>query len=107
MTDRLPMPAVTRHETSVSGEVITIDHFGNAVTNIRQDDIGDLSVVHLATGPSIRVNRTYADVSEGAVLALIGSSGHLEIAVRNGSAAEHLGLEIGSTVKVLPSRKDR
>ena len=51
-------------------------------------------------GHAVHVRRTYGDVEVGAVLALRGSSGHLEIAVRDGSAAEQLGLVCGMPVRV-------
>jgi S-adenosylmethionine hydrolase len=54
----------------------------------------------VAGGLSIAVRRTYADVAPGAVLALVGSDGYLEIAVREGNAATHLGLGVGSVVEV-------
>ncbi len=47
-----------------------------------------------------RVRRTYWDVPPGKPLALIGSSGLLEIAVRDGSAAEDLKLKVGDEVTV-------
>jgi len=46
------------------------------------------------------VRRTYAEVERGQVLALVGSDGHLEIAVRKGSAARELGLRPGDAVVV-------
>ncbi len=46
----------------------------------------------------IGVHRTYAEVECGEVLALVGSEGHLEIAVRGGNAAQRLGLRPGDTV---------
>jgi S-adenosylmethionine hydrolase len=44
------------------------------------------------------VRRTYAEVERGQVLALVGSTGHLEIAVREGDAAQTLGLRPGDAV---------
>jgi S-adenosylmethionine hydrolase len=46
------------------------------------------------------LRRTYSDVSPGTALALIGSSGLLEVAVRDGSAAQQLGLRVGDIVSV-------
>ena len=46
------------------------------------------------------VHRTYADVEPGEVLALVGSEGHLEIAVREGNGAERLGLQPGDPVEL-------
>jgi S-adenosylmethionine hydrolase len=48
------------------------------------------------------LGRTYADVRPGMVLALTGSSGFVEIAVRNGSAADELGLGRGASVVLHP-----
>lgn len=81
--------------------VIHIDAFGNATTNMGRElaeqpgrgfRIGDKDI-----GP---LDRTYADVPPGTALALIGSSGLLEIAVRDGSAADQLGLKVGDVVAV-------
>jgi S-adenosylmethionine hydrolase len=47
-----------------------------------------------------RVARVYAEVGVGELLALVGSSGHLEIAVRDGNAAEALGVRLGDEVLV-------
>jgi len=50
-------------------------------------------------GHEIRgVHRTYAQKARGETLALVGSEGHLEIAVREGSAAQRLGLRPGDEV---------
>jgi S-adenosylmethionine hydrolase len=85
---------------SARGRVIHIDHFGNATTNIRQNTLGE------HCGTSVRINRrrigklkrTYWDVAPGKPLALIGSSGLLEIAVRDGSARDDLKLRVGDDV---------
>jgi hypothetical protein len=84
-------------------EVVNVDSFGNLITNVsavewRLMDQDGIRVV--AGGLSIAVRRTYADVAPGAVLALVGSDGYLEIAVREGNAATHLGLGVGSVVEV-------
>lgn len=86
--------AVRRDDGAVLGEVIAIDRFGNAITNL----VGVRSGVVAAAGRPIPVRQTYADVSVEAPVALIGSSGLLEIAVRDGSAAATLGLERGAVV---------
>lgn len=78
----------------VSGEVIAIDRFGNAVTNLIAARGGSVQVA----GRTLPIRRTYGDVAEGAAIALAGSSGLIEIAVRNGSAAEVLGLARGHQV---------
>jgi S-adenosylmethionine hydrolase len=82
--------------------VIHIDHFGNATTNLSHDVVRSAAVHSIRVkGRKIgKVRRTYWDVAPGKPLALIGSSGLLEIAVRDGSAAEDLKLKVGDEVVV-------
>jgi S-adenosylmethionine hydrolase len=55
----------------------------------------DRAVVVVAGQEMVGVRRSYADVACGRVVVLVGSNGHLEIAVREGNAAEKLGLGPG------------
>ncbi len=48
----------------------------------------------------VPLRRTYADVATGEAVALVGSSGLIEIAVRDGNAAATLGLVRGSVIRV-------
>lgn len=79
---------------SLVGQVLTIDHFGNAITNL----IGIRGGTVTVAGRTMPVRRTYSDVPPGEPVALVGSSGLLEVAVRNGNAAEIVGIARGSTV---------
>ncbi len=92
------MPVPLRDHDGMLGEIVSIDRFGNAITNI--DDVPADSGMCEVEGHVLQVRRTYGDVNVGAVLALRGSSGHLEIAIRDGSAAERLGLACGMPVRV-------
>lgn len=85
------------------GKVIHIDHFGNITSNIPQEMVEQRRGCQIvAKGQNVGpVRQTYADVRAGEPLALIGSSGLLEIAVRDGSAAQLLGLHIHDPVEVL------
>ena len=82
--------------------IIHIDHFGNATTNLTRDALADTRVrtVRVHGRDVGKVRRTYWDVAPGKPLALIGSSGLLEVAVRDGSAAQELGLKVGDEVVV-------
>jgi S-adenosyl-L-methionine hydrolase (adenosine-forming) len=79
---------------TLQGEVIAIDHFGNAVTNCLGLRGGTLEV----GGVVLPVMRAYADVPPGTLVAVTGSNGLLEIAERDGSAARRLGLTRGTPV---------
>lgn len=79
---------------SIEGEVVTIDRFGNLITNLIGVR-GGLAVAGKRVAP---VRRTYGDVKPGELVALVGSSGLLEIAVRDGNAAATLGVARGDPV---------
>jgi S-adenosylmethionine hydrolase len=84
------------------GEVIVVDRFGNAVTNLHAVHGGDVRVGER----NIPLRRTYADVESGEAVALIGSSGLVEIAVRDGSASYSLGLGRGTVVRIRDGVQD-
>lgn len=75
-------------EDIIIGRVVWIDRFGNIITSIRQDDIFEKAVVRVGETTIGPVRKTFSDVRRGKLLAYIGSGGHLEIAVREGSAWE-------------------
>jgi S-adenosyl-L-methionine hydrolase (adenosine-forming) len=94
---------VEEHGT-VSGVVITIDHFGNLITNIDASLVQRLRTPEVfAAGHTFPLLRTYGDVQPGSYLALVNSFGVLEIARAEQSAAEGLGLSRGAPVNVRES----
>ena len=85
----------------ISGVIITIDHFGNLITNIEGELIQRFARPIVRTGGhAFPVRRTYGDVRPGEFLALINSFGVLEIARAEQSAVEALGLGRGAPVIV-------
>ncbi|HEX4618416.1 MAG TPA: SAM-dependent chlorinase/fluorinase [Steroidobacteraceae bacterium] len=86
---------------SVAGVVITIDHFGNLITNIDAPLIERfrMPVVH-AGNHAFPLLRTYGDTRPGEYLALVNSFGVIEIARSEHNAAEGLGLSRGAPVVV-------
>ncbi|MEZ4883326.1 MAG: SAM-dependent chlorinase/fluorinase [Chitinophagales bacterium] len=95
-----PFIHVTKSE-KYAGKVIYIDHFGNLITNIRVLRPLHLSI-QLLEHRLDSLKRTYADVEQGTPLCLIGSSGLLEISVRNGNAQNYFGAYYGVGVEVIP-----
>jgi S-adenosylmethionine hydrolase len=94
---RTPVP-VRNPDGSLLGEVIAIDRFGNLVTNLVTT--GD-HIVEFAR-KRLPLRHTYADVDPGALVATVGSSGLVEIALRDGNAAKTLGGEVGAPVVLRP-----
>ncbi len=84
--------------------VIHIDHFGNLITNLPADWLGQgqwTIEVHGEVVPAISSN--YAAVARGMLVAYVGSSGTLEVAVRDGSAAQVLASRRGDSVLARPA----
>ena len=107
---QLPMLSPKRSANGLTGEIIAVDRFGNAITNISERDLGTLKnrstretgayAVSVKGFRLDRLNRTYAESAHGDVLALIGSTGWLEIAINGGDAAATLALSKGERVVV-------
>jgi S-adenosylmethionine hydrolase len=85
---------------ATQGQIIHLDHFGNATTNIPVDALSPKpqATVHVNRRAIGKLKKTYWDVAPGRPLALIGSSGLLEIAVRDGSAQDELNVRVGDRV---------
>jgi S-adenosylmethionine hydrolase len=81
-----------------TGEVLTFDRFGNAITTLLSAPLGGWVEV---AGKRLRVLRTFGEARKGEALAYLGSAGLLEIAVNRGSAREALGLREGMPVRLL------
>jgi hypothetical protein len=104
----------------ISGNVLYADHFGNLITSIGElvwEDSGTLALtprfgsreqtylintaqsrIAIGSAQISGIRATYASVVRGNLLALVGSSGFLEIAANQGSAAEVLKLAAGAAV---------
>ncbi|MCA2990180.1 SAM-dependent chlorinase/fluorinase [Gemmatimonas sp.] len=91
---RTPPPHRDAHGL-LHGEVLTIDRFGNIITNLLTRDSSGMVKIG---GRAARLVRTYGEASRGELVALIGSSGFVEVAVREGNAAATLGIERGASV---------
>jgi S-adenosylmethionine hydrolase len=84
-------------------EIVHVDHFGNLITNIGPlpwEQRAPDSVSVTIGKERVPFARTYSDVAPGKLVALVGSGGYLEIAVRNGSAAKLLGVDAGARVEL-------
>jgi S-adenosylmethionine hydrolase len=102
ITFPLPRPQV-RPDGAIVGQVIHVDRFGNLITSIMSKDLADHSPLRKSVvkirGQSIRgIVNTYAEVTAGKLLALIGSEGYLEISVSGGSASQTLEAKAGDEV---------
>ncbi|MEO8396959.1 MAG: SAM-dependent chlorinase/fluorinase [Chloroflexota bacterium] len=121
----LPEPQLVIEGNFVRGEVLHIDHFGNVITSIgllNWDSPEQLTLnprfgtgspfkcvpasvevsvpVTNATVPPLAIRHTYAEVEKGEPLALVGSSGYLELSLNQGNFAEKYAVHIGDPVEL-------
>ena len=81
------------------GHILHIDNFGNLITNIKSNDLPKQTIAIEVGNQFISgLSRTY-EKGRG-LLALIGSSGYLEVSLKGGNASTFLDAEIGNEVKV-------
>jgi S-adenosylmethionine hydrolase len=105
----LPSPRLSA-EGKLRGEVVHIDRFGNAITNMTGADIEKLAGAGGAVtkaalkGREIPLRQFYSEAAEGEVSCLINSSGFLEVFLYKGSAAVSVPVSLGDTVEISASR---
>ncbi|MGB4675731.1 MAG: SAM-dependent chlorinase/fluorinase [Aggregatilineales bacterium] len=128
---RFPLPPLELTSRSVRGRVVRVDHFGNVQTDImrlrwRDEDTVELDPLDPALKDQAPVQfnaqnasvsfgwheleglyHTYSEVPAGSPLALISSSGELEISVNQGSAQDKLGIKVGDPVTLFFERRSR
>ena len=95
----LSFSAPTIQGDAVVGEVLAVDDFGNAITNIPGDVIEDLETVRV-DGQSVPVGETFAAVPEGQWLVTVGSHGNVELDVNRGRGDEAFGVDAGDDVRL-------
>lgn len=96
-----PFRARRQPDGSLRGRVIHIDVFGNLVTDVRCEDLpAERPTVEVAGRRIVGLSLTYQE--DAKILAVVGSSGHLEIAAPRASAAKLLGAALGMPVLVRP-----
>jgi S-adenosylmethionine hydrolase len=101
---RLDLPGPVHQGGRVRGSVIHVDRFGNLVTDIPGRSLAPSAMIEIGGEVVSGIRLTYASVDSGQVVALIGSTGMLEISVRDGNAAERLDVERGDPVHIRPER---
>lgn len=102
------LPAMTQIELASDletwnddlAEIIYIDDFGNAMTGVRAEGLGNKTVVTVA-GRQVKYARTFAEVPAGTAFWYVNSNGLVEIAVNKGNAARKMMIDPGDVVTIL------
>ncbi len=100
----LPPPRFRREPGHIAGQVLHVDHFGNLLTNIPGSaltDLGQRIATRIGTFEIVDLSRTFGHGRPGEPIAYLDSSGHLAIAVVNGSARARLQCAVGQPVDVV------
>jgi S-adenosylmethionine hydrolase len=94
-----PLPEPEERDGNLVGMVVHVDRFGTLVTNLPAERLPPTAHVEISGRDAGPLHRIFADVPPGRLVALIGSGGTVEVAVRDGSAARTLGAAAGTPVR--------
>ncbi|HEY2955000.1 MAG TPA: SAM-dependent chlorinase/fluorinase [Candidatus Eisenbacteria bacterium] len=105
---RTARPPVRPMDGELAGCVMLVDRFGNALTNLTAASLAtafagvpeEALVVRIGSRSIRGLARSYGDAPIGTLLAIVGSSGRLEIAQVGGNAATRFGFGEGDPVMV-------
>jgi hypothetical protein len=104
---KIPMPTKLR-DTLMEAAVLAVDQFGNLVTNLKPEDLpvygsSEIRSCRVLAGKReiTSFRRTFGEGKPGEIFLVPGSSGYLEIVMREGSAAAELGLKPGAPIGVV------
>jgi S-adenosyl-L-methionine hydrolase (adenosine-forming) len=99
---------ITRRNSTIIGEVLHVDGFGNIITNINEKEFvrsqlkNAVRVELQAHKLKLKICKAYGEVEPNKSLAIIGSHGLLEIALNQDNAAEKFKVKIGDTITITP-----
>jgi S-adenosylmethionine hydrolase len=99
---RFHRPTPKIREDGAECEVLHIDYYGNIIVNIQREDLEGLRPMKISIGGAILdgMKDTFGDVPEGELVAVYSPTDYLLIAVRNGNAAQRLGVRRGDPVGI-------
>jgi len=95
-----PVPQPTRIGDKLLATVLRVDKFGNLITNLRRRDLNPNFTIRVAGRPVKRLCLTFSEAKSGELFALEGSTGYIEIAMNQDSAAEMLQVRQGAEIEV-------
>ena len=97
------LPRAIAKGAAVTGTVVTVDRFGNLITNIERRLVPAGPAIAQIGAARAAVRTTYGEAAPGELVALVNAFDVLEVAVRDGSAARSLGVGRGAEVVLRPT----
>lgn len=103
----IPEPRIS-DKGELVGTIVSIDHFGNLITNIDSNCLKNFCRPEFRKKPEINIanskisglSESYENSSPNSPLIIVGSRGYLEIAINCGSAKSYFKAEKGNTITV-------
>ena len=101
---RLKVPVARKvREGLIQGAVLAVDQFGNLITNVKPSDVPPKSRFILPGQREVTsFRKTYAEGAPGEVFVVPGSTGFMEITLKDGSASSLLDLKTGAPIGIAP-----
>lgn len=104
---KISIPTCAQSDNSLTGEIVNIDNFGNAISNIKRDNLLKLAPLESTDKHKIIYNNEqlpfvnfYAENPNPILSSIINSFGHLELFTYQDSAADKFSIKIGDKVTV-------
>ncbi len=98
---KIPFPYPQRIGNRIIGEIIAIDRFGNAITNIKKEYVNPLSVFNIKNIVIEGLTPTYSFAVDNKEIAVIGSYDFVELSIKNSNFAETHSIKAGEKVEVI------
>ncbi len=98
-------PKATCEANILKGEIVSIDYFGNMITNISKQNFREFVgkrkfEIYFGSERFTKILRHYNDIEQGSPLILFGSSCYMEISMNEGNAADYFMSSVGSPVTI-------
>ena len=95
-----PLPKPRSRGGKLVGTVLRIDKFGNIITNFKKSHLGTDFTIHVAGLSITRLYSTFSEAEPGEFFAVEGSTGYIELALNQGSAADRLNVSLGAEIEL-------
>jgi S-adenosylmethionine hydrolase len=94
------LPVPRRRGNRIAAAVLRVDKFGNLITNLRRADLGPRFKIRIGGSVITRLSGTFSEAGPGELFAVEGSTGRIEIALNQESAAARLNVGPGAEIEV-------
>lgn len=95
-----PLPKPRPQGDKLVGIVLRIDKFGNIITNLRRKHLAPEFTIRVVGLAITRLHSNFSEAEPGEFFAIEGSTGFIEIALNQGSAADRLSIERGAEIEL-------